>query len=195
MPRCGSALAAPAGQPHLAGEGTGEGLPARAEPTVSAADSSGCSAGRPNWPYPIASGRERGPAPSRNSRRFFDAALQTPRLLRGVPCRVGLVAAAILLFLVPSSFAQCARSGSTVSAPAAKGFSAASPAGPTAAEAPLVMSLAMVRCRWRHYDPQTPKGEGNGRSVFRPPFLPDGWGVGRARPCAWGKKSRPDRCQ
>ena len=52
------------------------------------------------------------------------------------------------------------------------------------------------RRRFRRYDSHTPKAKATGGSVFSgPPFLPMDGVLGRMRPCACGRISRPDRCR
>jgi ParB-like chromosome segregation protein Spo0J len=114
-------------------------------------------------------------------------------LLCAVRGRVQLVAAAILQLLVPSSFAQCARSGSEVSATATKRFSTTLPTSATAAKPTVVMSFAMVKPSFWHYDLPTPQGEGNGRVGFPAPrsFPRVGFWEGEAVRAVEHVESRP----
>jgi len=144
LPPGREAVAASAVRAPLAFERSGKDSPARTEPAVSATDSLGGTR-RATGPGGFATrGGARGPAPSDNSRRFLDISLPASRLRRDVHRPVDMHDAAVLLFLVPSRFAQRARSRSAVSTATTPGISTTSPTCSTASKSPVVMSFLMA---------------------------------------------------
>jgi hypothetical protein len=139
-----------------------------------------------------ATGRSvRGPAPSHNSSGFSASAMSASRLLRDVPSRRGVVAAAILYVRMPSGVTQRAGSGRELSPASSCGVSTAASAIAARVAAAAVMSFAIVPTYSPHEDRTYPprrrrQRAGSGSPV--PPFLPVEGGIGRVRRASLGNR-------
>jgi hypothetical protein len=205
MPGEGARLAALAGEPALAGDGRGPGVPAAAGAALSAAaagreggprypnrraaergrDAVSCADARP---FP----RARGSAPSIPIREFFRRSLPPARLLRALPAATTVAGAAFLLRPVPTGLTARARPRGQVAQPTAARLPA--PAGAVAgtAGAVLRMSHRIARGRSRRVispDQGPREGAGGRDREVLPPFPSFGSG-GPSRVRACGKWPR-----
>lgn len=149
LPFASTALAPPASEPDLACQRGRQGSPTRAMPALStslAPGRSGRAAAEARAACPRGPRNEgRGPAPSNISARFLAALLSAARLLRLLCGRVGLVAPAFLLWLVPPGVATCPRSRSPLPAASSPGLSSAATVDDDDGSARFVTSFALVR--------------------------------------------------